>query len=156
MKNRTNGVDRPAVLAVASFGGHLVQLMRMMRSVEGSCRMAYVSTAEEGRPQGDCNYYLVRDFSRTNPWHAIGQMKRLHAIIRKERPDMVISTGAAPGLMALIVAKMMGIRTVWVDSIANADHLSICGRVAARIADRTLTQWPHLAGKGVEYHGSVL
>lgn len=146
----------PTVLAVASFGGHLVQLMRMMRPLEGKCRIVYVSTAEEARPEGCKSYYMVRDFSRTNPWHSFGQMKKLRGIMKKERPDMVISTGAAPGLMALIVAKMMGIRTVWVDSIANADHLSICGRLAAHMADKTLTQWPHLAGNGVEYHGSVL
>lgn len=133
-----------------------MQLMRMMRPLEEKCRLAYVSTAEEGRPEGSHNFYVAKDFSRTNPWHAVGQMKRMRDIIKRERPDMVISTGAAPGLMALIVAKMMGIRTVWVDSIANADHLSICGRLASRIADKTLTQWPHLAGKGVEYHGNVL
>lgn len=156
MDKKSKSEEKPSVLAVASFGGHLVQLMRMMRPLEGSCRLAYVSTAEEARPEGCSSYYVVRDFSRSNPWRAFGQIKKLRGVMLRERPDMVVSTGAAPGLMALIVARMMGIRTLWVDSIANADHLSICGRLAARIADKTLTQWPHLAGKGVEYHGNVL
>ncbi len=152
----SNDADKPVVLAVASFGGHLVQLMRMMRPVSDACRLVYVSTAEEGRPEGEHNFYLVQDFSRTNFCRAFGQIKRLFAIMRREKPDMIISTGAAPGLIGLLVGRLMGIHTIWIDSVANADRLSLCGRIAVHIADRTLTQWPHLAAKKVEYHGNVL
>lgn len=76
--------------------------------------------------------------------------------MRREKPDMIISTGAAPGLIGLLVGRLMGIHTIWIDSVANADRLSLCGRIAVHIADRTLTQWPHLAAKKVEYHGNVL
>lgn len=156
MSKSANTAQMPVVLAVASFGGHLVQLMRMMRSLECECRPVYVSTAEEGRPEGCEHYYVVQDFSRSDLWRAFDRLANLRKIIKKERPDIVISTGAAPGLMAIIVARLMGIRTVWIDSIANADRLSMCGRVARHIAHRTLTQWPHLAVNGVEYHGNIL
>lgn len=156
MDNRAKGDDRPAVLAVASFGGHLVQLMRTLHPLRESCRIVYVSTAEEARPTDGSTFYTVRDFSRTDAWRSPAQLLRLHRIIRQERPAMVISTGAAPGLMAVIVARLMGIRTLWIDSVANADHLSLCGRIAARISSRTLTQWPHLANSRVEYKGNVL
>lgn len=156
MEHSHVGSSRPKVLAVASFGGHLVQLMRMMRSFASSADIAFVSTAEEGRPDGCMSFDVVSDFSRSNPWLALAQIKKMRSIIKRERPCIVVTTGAAPGLLALMVAKSMGIPTLWIDSIANADSLSMCGRIASRIADRTLTQWPHLATGRVEYHGSVL
>ena len=71
---------------------------------------------------------------------------------------MVISTGAAPGLVALAVAKLLtGSRTVWIDSIANTKQLSLSGRLARPVADAWLVQWPHLARPGgPEYWGAVL
>lgn len=156
MKETITNSTRPKVLAVASFGGHLVQLLRMMRPLAHMADVAVVSTAEEGRPSGFGSYDVIADFSRTTPWRAVAQAGKLKRIIKRERPDLVISTGAAPGLLAIAVAKMMGIRTIWVDSIANADRLSGSGKIASKIADKTLTQWPHLAGNGVECHGNVL
>ena len=125
----SNDADKPGGVGCGFFfGGHLVQLMRMMRPVSDACRLVYVSTAEEGRPEGEHNFYLVQDFSRTNFCRAFGQIKRLFAIMRREKPDMIISTGAAPGLMGLLVGRLMGIHTIWIDSVANADRLSLCGR----------------------------
>lgn len=156
MDKKTTEREKPRILAVASFGGHLVQLMRMMQPLERCNHISYISTAEEGRPSENVDYYVVCDFSRTNPWRALSQLKRMRAIMKQEKPDIVISTGAAPGLTAIVAAKMMGIRTLWIDSIANADRLSMCGRIARHIASKTLTQWPHLVAKNVEYHGNAL
>ena len=70
----------------------------------------------------------------------------------------MVSTGAAPGLMALAVAKLVaGSRTVWIDSIANSERLSLSGRLARPVADAWLVQWPHLARPGgPEHWGAVL
>jgi hypothetical protein len=46
---------------------------------------------------------------------------------------------------------------MWLDSIANAEELSLSGRKVGKHADRWLTQWPHLVEEdGPEFHGSVL
>jgi hypothetical protein len=73
-------------------------------------------------------------------------------------PDLIISTGAAPGLIALLLGKLVfRRRTIWIDSMANADRLSTSGRLAGRLADLWLTQWPHLAeAGGPQFWGPVL
>ena len=82
---------------------------------------------------------------------------QLARIMFRERPDVVVSTGAAPGYFCLKFAKWVGARTVWIDSIANADCLSLAGEKAGRYADLWLTQWPHLARPdGPHYRGAVL
>ena len=51
----------------------------------------------------------------------------------------------------------MGARTIWLDSIANVEELSMSGSWIGRSADLWLTQWPHLARpEGPHYAGSVL
>jgi len=69
----------------------------------------------------------------------------------------VISTGAAPGYIALRFARLAKAKTVWLDSIANVDQLSLSGLKIGRYADLWLTQWPHLVRpEGPHYGGSVL
>jgi hypothetical protein len=79
-------------------------------------------------------------------------------IILRERPDVIISTGAAPGYFALWIGRrLLGARTIWIDSIANVDRLSLAGAKAGRVADLWLTQWPHLAKPGgPAFAGAVL
>ena len=69
----------------------------------------------------------------------------------------VISTGAAPGCFAVILGRILGARTIWLDSIANVDRVSLSGRLVRRYAGLWLSQWEHLAGqKGPEFQGTVL
>ena len=64
---------------------------------------------------------------------------------------------ALPGFIGLCLAKAMGKRMIWLDSIANAEQLSMSGRRIGAYADLWLTQWPHLAeAQGPEYAGQVL
>jgi len=60
--------------------------------------------------------------------------------------------------VALRLGKLLGCRTVWLDSIANAEEISMSARLARRYADLWLTQWEDLSRKtpGLEYWGQVL
>jgi UDP-N-acetylglucosamine:LPS N-acetylglucosamine transferase len=83
---------------------------------------------------------------------------QLAVLMHRFRPDAVITTGAAPGYVALRLAKLRGCRTVWLDSIANAEEISMSARLARPHADLWLTQWKELAAKtpGLQYWGRVL
>ena len=73
------------------------------------------------------------------------------------RPDVVLTTGAAPGYWACRFGRMFGARTLWIDSVANAGVLSMSGQKAGKVVDLWLTQWEHVATpQGPEYRGSVL
>jgi hypothetical protein len=51
----------------------------------------------------------------------------------------------------------MGSKTIWIDSIANVESMSMTGQKVGRFADMWLTQWPHLARpEGPFYVGAVL
>jgi UDP-N-acetylglucosamine:LPS N-acetylglucosamine transferase len=78
-------------------------------------------------------------------------------IVLRTRPDVVVSTGASPGFFAMLFGRLLGRKTIWVDSIANVDELSLSGQQARRFADLWITQWQHLARpEGPKYFGSLV
>ena len=148
---------RKRVLAVASGGGHWIQLCRLMPAF-GACDIAYVTTLGSYRSQvSDARFYVIPDANVRTKARLVVMAAKVVAIVLRERPDVVISTGAAPGYFAVRVGKLLGARTIWVDSMANAEKLSLSGREAGAHVDLWLTQWPHLARPdGPHYEGGVL
>lgn len=147
------------VIAVASFGGHWMQLLRIVTPLEKNYDVSYVCTNEKCSSWvPDRPFYCVTDFSRWNAWKVFFVFFRALWILLKERPDVAVSTGAAPGLIFLLISKYVFFRdTIWIDSFANAEKLSYCGRLAVffRI-NHIYTQWEHLSGSNVKYSGNIL
>lgn len=148
--------ERRRVLAVASGGGHWVQLRRISPAFAAH-DLRYVTVNESYRADApDHTVYIVRDSTR---WDKLGMLVlgfQLLSIFLRVRPQVVVSTGAAPGCLAIFLGRVFGARTIWLDSIANVDEVSMSGRLVRRAAGLWLTQWPHLATEdGPEYAGRV-
>ncbi|MDI1294229.1 MAG: UDP-N-acetylglucosamine--LPS N-acetylglucosamine transferase [Methylobacter sp.] len=146
------------ILAVASGGGHWTELMRLKEIFNGH-DVVFVGVKSFYRSDVDPHrFYRVLDVSRLYNRISIPLLiGKLLFILIKERPAIVITTGALPGMLALLLGKMLGTQTVWIDSIANVEEMSLSGRMAKKFADLWLTQWPHLAdANGPTYLGSVL
>ncbi len=145
------------VLAVSSGGGHWVQLLRLLPAFEGQ-DVAFVTVSGAYRPEvGHRRFYVVNDATRWNKLGLLLLAFRLLRIICRERPSVIISTGAAPGYLALRIGRWYGAHTIWIDSIANVESLSLSGQRIGRHVDLWLTQWPHLARpEGPHFSGSVL
>ncbi len=144
-------------LAVASGGGHWQQLMRLRPAFEGHS-VTYMTTLEGLADQFQAQpCIVVTDASRREPFRMVRVWGEVIGAILNVRPKLVITTGAAPGLLAIVFGKIFGARTIWIDSIANGDVMSLSGKLARPFADVWLTQWPELAGEGgPEYWGAVL
>ena len=144
------------ILAIASVGGHWIQLLRLRPAFKGH-DIVYVSTHQEYSTMVEGHqFYAVPDSNRWQKTKLLKTFSVLMKIIFKERPNVIISTGAAPGLIALCIGKLIGARTIWVDSIANAEKLSLSGKFAIKIASRVYTQWPELSNDKLIFKGSVI
>lgn len=147
----------PRILAVSSGGGHWVQLLRLRPALE-SGRLTIVTVRDSYRsdvPGHD--FRVVRDATRWNKFALLWMAMQVFWIVATVRPDVVISTGAAPGYFAIRFGRWFGARTCWVDSIANAETLSLSGRHVRKYATTVLSQWPDVASaEGVTYAGDVL
>ena len=148
---------RTRVLAIASAGGHWVQLMRLSPAWD-NLAVSYVST-DPGLRQDLAaeDFRVIVEANRWQKLRLLKQLVQLLLIFITVRPDAVITTGAAPGYFALRLGKLFGARTVWVDSIANAEQMSLSGQQVRKYADLWLTQWEHLSGEGgPAFLGSVI
>ena len=148
---------RRRVFAIASGGGHWVQLTRILPAFEG-CELVLASVSEAYRPASEhARFHVVPDATR---WDRIGSLRlalRVLRLLLRERPQVVVTTGAAPGCFAVLFGRLLGARTIWLDSLANVERMSASGRLVRRFAGLWLTQWPHLAqAGGPECAGSVL
>jgi|SRR5450631_1268378 UDP-N-acetylglucosamine:LPS N-acetylglucosamine transferase len=149
--------SRWRLMAVSSGGGHWVQLLRVSPAF-AKCDVTFVTVRESYRAQvANHRFYTVNDATRWNKLGLIKMTLKLAWIILREKPQVVISTGAAPGYIALRLADLLGARTIWLDSMANVERLSLSGQKIGRYADLWLTQWEHLGRPdGPHYSGPVL
>lgn len=153
-----DGSPMPRVLLVASAGGHWIELQRLCEAFIGmDCQ--FVSTSSGMTPPLGARAVLeIPDTARDSLVGVAPTLIRLAHIIRSFAPDLVVSTGAAPGALALLVAKLFGARTIWIDSIANSERMSLSGRLVRPVADVRVVQWAHLAhrDRSLRYLGQVL
>ena len=177
---RSDGAHRPdqpeegqararRVIAIASGGGHWVQLRRL-RPAWAGCAVTWVTTREGYREEISRDareapnsppprFLVVPDANRWQKLRLLRQLVAITWIVLRVRPHAIVTTGAAPGYFAVRLGRLVGARTEWVDSIANGDELSLSGYRAGRHVDLWLTQWEHLAGaegRGPHYRGAVL
>jgi len=145
------------LLAVTSGGGHWIQLMRLRSAFDG-LEQVFVCVDSDYREQvSGSRFHRVNDANQDSKVALLFLALRVLWVVLRERPDIVISTGAAPGYFGLRFGKLLGARTIWVDSIANAEIMSLSGRLVEPYADLWLTQWEELAAEGgPEYRGQVL
>ena len=145
------------ILAIASGGGHWQQLMLLRPAFEGH-DVIYMTTLA-GLPDqfGAHPHAIVPDCNRDAKLAILRCGAVLSARMLRFRPHVVITTGALPGVMALAFGRALGARTIWVDSVANAEEMSMSGKLARRVAHLWMSQWEHVAeASGADYAGAVL
>ena len=149
-------VARKRLLAVASGGGHWDELM-LLAEAFADFDVTYASTIPGIGAHRGIESLLLDDFNRNQPLKVITAFFGALALVRRQKPAVIFSTGAAPGLVVMLAGRLLGARTVWMDSIANAETFSLSGKLARLFADLHCTQWEHLATPGrTAYLGRVL
>lgn len=150
-------MGKTKLLALASGGGHWVQLQRL-RPAFADFETVYVSMFDSYAEQvAGSRYYMVPDASRFDLKSFVPVVLRALHIMIRERPRAVVTTGSAPMLAFVLLGRLTGARTLWIDSIANSERLSSSGRLAKKIAHEVVSQWPEVAEREqVGYWGAVI
>ena len=153
---RSAGTD---VLLVCSTGGHLLQLLAL-RAVWEDHRRLWVTHANSDAVSllsGERVEYAHFPTTRNIP-NLVRNLALACRIVVRDRPRVVVTTGAGVAVPFAWVARMSGARIVYVESLTRVARLSLSARLIAPIADRLFVQWPELAAAHprAEYHGNLL
>jgi UDP-N-acetylglucosamine transferase subunit ALG13 len=135
--------DAPIYLA-ASLGGHLELLDSVRTAFAGHPRHWITSPgarADALRAQGERVSTLPR-MDRANP--SLANVRAGAALARRERPALVVTSGAGVVLPFCLTARALGARIVFTETMARVTNGSLTGRALSRLASSVLVQWPEL------------
>jgi UDP-N-acetylglucosamine:LPS N-acetylglucosamine transferase len=147
------------VLLVCSPGGHLQQMLALEPAWRDFDR-AWVTL-----PGADVSSLLAEERVTLGHSPTNRNLKNLARnamlawrLLRRERPDAILSTGAGLAVPFFIAGRVLGIRSVYVESVTRTESLSLSGRIVYPIASSFFVQWPAVAErfKKARYEGAVL
>jgi len=142
-------------LAIASYGGHWKQLRRLDTFLS-NYNTTYITTNKDVKLKDETVHYVI-DANQNEKVKLIFLFIQSFILFIRIWPDTVITTGAAPGLFMVVLAKIFNKKSIWIDSIANAKKLSLSGELSKRFSTHTLSQWDNVSlAESVEYKGKLL
>jgi len=154
--NASSSSKPKRVLAVASGGGHWIQLLRLRPAFAGHLTTFVSVDPAAAKDVAPARYFAICDANRDTKLKLLTLTAQLAFIVGRVRPHVIVTTGAAPGYVAVRLGRIVGARTMFIDSVANARDLSLSARLAEAHVDRLMTQWPPVAAStGADYAGSV-
>lgn len=139
--------EKPKVCFISSNGGHLEQL-KQLKAVADKYTHYYVLPKNESTSKFNEKKYLVGDFYRKSriqflfrfTWTALQQL----IIFIKERPDVVITTGAGVVIPTCVYAHFFGKKLIYIESFARMKSLNKTAILLHKYADLFVVQWEEL------------
>jgi beta-1,4-N-acetylglucosaminyltransferase len=144
------------ICLVCSHGGHLTELLEVIEAFEEH-HIVFV-TYDSARTRLLESKHLLSNIG-TNPFRMAAAFVSVWRILRKEKPDVIVSTGAEIAIPAFYLAKVLGIKTIFIEAWTRVYKPTGTGRIVYPIADVFLVQWEELLpsyGPKAIYEGAVL
>ncbi len=147
------------VLLVCSPGGHLQQMLALEPAWRDYER-AWVTLpgADVSSLLAEEQVTIAHSPTNRNLKNLVRNAVLAWRLLRRRRPDAILSTGAGLAVPFFVIGRLLGIRLVYVESVTRTESLSLSGRLVYPLASRFFVQWPAVAERlrRAEYHGGVL
>jgi UDP-N-acetylglucosamine:LPS N-acetylglucosamine transferase len=134
------------VVLACSAGGHLLQLLALREAWAGRDVLWVTDDTSDARSllAGERVVYAHWPTAR-NARTAAKNLRLAWEVIGRERPRVLVTTGAGTAVPFAWVARLRGARLVYVESLTRIEQPSLSLRLLAPFADRVYVQWPELA-----------
>ena len=147
------------LLLVCSSGGHLAQLAALAPWTSRHHRhwVCFDTPDAVSLLRGERVTWAHHPTTR-NLLNLLRNLVLAWRLLSRERPDVVLSTGAGTALPFFVVARLRGIPTVYLEVYDRIDSPTLTGRLCRPFTDRMLVQWDEQARlyRGAEVVGVVL
>lgn len=144
---------------VVSSGGHLLQLVSLKAAWEAHERFWVTFRKDDAQAllEGERIIWAYHPTNR-NLKNFLRNLWLAWRILRRERPDAIISTGAGVAVPFLWIGRLLGMRTIYVESLSRIERLSLSGKLVYPVVDRFFVQWPELLARypKATYAGQVV
>ena len=144
------------ICLTCSHGGHLNEMQQLLDAFQGQHIFYFCYDADT--TQRLENAYLVPNMAK-NPIEFLKNLFRVYRIFKKERPELIVSTGAEIAIPVVLIGKLFSCKAIYVECGAQVTTPSTTGRVMYHLADALYVQWPELLnayGPKAQYVGSLI
>jgi UDP-N-acetylglucosamine:LPS N-acetylglucosamine transferase len=78
-------------------------------------------------------------------------------VLIKEKPDVIISSGAAVAVPFFYIGKLLRAKTIYVEVFDRMDKPTVTGKLVYPVTDKFIVQWPEMTKvyPKAEYFGSL-
>ncbi len=149
-------------------GGHLDEMLDIIDAFEGH-NIFFVTTkapTTAGLDKQYRVYYVRRQYDTNRKWaiyfRELVLLPKLIlcsiAILIRERPKVIVSTGGGTTIPLCYLGKLMGVKIIYIESLARINQPSITGKMIHPVADLFLVQWESMLRfyKKAKYWGRVI
>jgi beta-1,4-N-acetylglucosaminyltransferase len=146
----------------ASAGGHLTELLQLKKAWNGQTHFFVSDKRPNAQALAEKEHVYFVTVPRRNPLKLGWNFLQSFHIFLKEKPDIVISTGADVAVPICAIAKLFGRKVVFIESFCRIKEPSKSAKVMYKKADLFLVQWksnlkhfPKKMATKAKYAGSV-
>ncbi len=146
------------ICLVGSSGGHLTHLYQLKKFWENKNRFWVTFDKEDARSilENEKVYNCYYPTNR-NLKNLIKNTFVAFKVLRKEKPDIIISSGAAIAVPFFYVGKIFGAKTVYIEVFDRIDKPTLTGKLVYPVTDKFIVQWEEMKNvyKKAENFGSI-
>lgn len=127
---------------VCSSGGHLTHLYMLKPFWAGKQRFWVTFDKEDARSMltGETVYHCHYPTNR-NVKNLIKNTWLAWKVLRHEKPDLIVSSGAAVAVPFFYLGKLMGAKLMYIEVFDRIDKPTLTGKLVYPITDRFIVQW---------------
>ncbi len=142
------------LMVVLGSGGHTKEMIRVVELLGGGYTYCYLVAADDELSPLKIQvpgpvYRVVRPRWKSTGAVAVTARTVLSTVqaavaLLRCRPRAIMSTGPGPAVPASLVAKLLGIKVIYIETGSRVFALSASGKILYRFADLFFVQWPDL------------
>ena len=133
------------VCLVGSSGGHLTHLYMLKPFWQDKERFWVTFNKEDANSilEGEQVYHCYYPTNRSLKELLINT-RLAWKVLRKERPDVIVSSGAAVAVPFFYLGKLFGMKTIYIEVFDRIDKPTMTGKMVYPVTDRFIVQWEEM------------
>ncbi len=140
---KTRLLNQPKVCITCSAGGHWFEALKATALLEADCFYLTYYNARLAETAKEKKIYFVTKNKRNPVLFFVNAWQSLRILLR-ERPAVILSTGADVTIPTCLIGKLLGAKLIYIESGGNIYTPTLSGRIMYPVADLFLVQWEPL------------
>lgn len=138
-------INNLKVCLVGSSGGHLTHLYMLKPFWKDKERFWVTFNKKDAQSvlENEKKYYCYYPTNR-NIINLIKNTFLAIKILKKEKPDLIISSGAAVAVPFFYIGKLMGVKTVYIEVFDRINKSTLTGKLVYPVTDKFIVQWEEM------------